>query len=643
MLSCILNCFFNKSIKKWLFYFSLFTNSALNAQINDIIGKSFTVQYKWLDSSLNSISNYENSKKSEAIEKWISEVNVKGDKSLIALLREKSAHIKLTSYSDSVQYEKILEALYQESQKSHLKELKAFVLQKQADFFWIRKDYAQSLEKYLYAHEAYKNLSIDTFPPKVEYIYTLGGRYYYFKDYNSAIKYFKEVWENISYKYIENKPSKMNTLALCYSNLNNHDSAIFYFNKAMDLAIKDSVELWVGIISGNLGYIYLKQGNVDSALVLYKKNIELSRKYNLINDLANACSGYGALLLLKHKNKEGMQYQMEALKIVHEKQLYKSKSFIARIYPFVAQTFAANNNYRLAYQYLDSSFNAYQEIEKEKNMLYLLGAQHNIDVAKHMAEVQSKEKEIEEQRYLMRILLIGSLVLLLFLSVFAIQRYQLAKAKKVSDIQKQRSEELLLNILPQEVAEELKLNGNAKAKHFENATVLFTDFVNFTQLSEILSPQDLVAEIHECFSAFDKIIEKHKMEKIKTIGDAYLAASGLPITNTNHAIVAINAASDILDYINNRKSNTHQVQLDVRIGINSGPVVAGIVGIKKFAYDIWGDTVNTAARMEQNCEKGKINISGSTYELVKAQFDCMHRGKIEAKNKGKIDMYYVNV
>ncbi len=206
--------------------------------------------------------------------------------------------------------------------------------------------------------------------------------------------------------------------------------------------------------------------------------------------------------------------------------------------------------------------------------------------------------------------------------------------------EKKRSDSLLLDILPAEVAEELKVKGYSDAKQFDEVTVLFTDFKGFTTHAENLSAHDLVKEINECFSAFDHILEKHNIEKIKTVGDAYLAASGLPVLNPNHAKDTVNAAIEIRDFmLKRRKQNPDS--FEVRIGIHSGHVVAGIVGVKKFAYDIWGDTVNTAARMEQNSEGGKINISQTTYELVNDKFACEYRGEIEAKNKGKLRMYYV--
>lgn len=205
--------------------------------------------------------------------------------------------------------------------------------------------------------------------------------------------------------------------------------------------------------------------------------------------------------------------------------------------------------------------------------------------------------------------------------------------------EKKKSDDLLLNILPEEIAEELKQKGKSDAHLFEQVSVLFTDFVGFTTISEKLSPNELVAEINIYFTKFDEIIGRHGLEKIKTIGDAYMAVCGIPAMNNDHAINTVKAAMEIIEFVKSR--NQDGAKFSIRIGVNSGSVVAGIVGVKKFAYDIWGDTVNTAARMEQNSEPGKINVTGVTYELIKTQFNCSYRGKINAKNKGEIDMYFV--
>lgn len=211
-------------------------------------------------------------------------------------------------------------------------------------------------------------------------------------------------------------------------------------------------------------------------------------------------------------------------------------------------------------------------------------------------------------------------------------------------LEKKKSDELLLNILPEETAEELKKSGVAKAKRYESVTVMFTDFQNFTKTSEQLPPEELVQEINRYYIVFDNIISKYNIEKIKTIGDSYMCVGGLPTPNGSHARDIVLAALEFQKFMLANKIELSALGLrffELRIGIHTGPVVAGIVGIKKFAYDIWGDTVNIASRMESSGEIGKVNISGATYELVKEQFQCFYRGKIEAKHKGQIDMYFV--
>lgn len=238
----------------------------------------------------------------------------------------------------------------------------------------------------------------------------------------------------------------------------------------------------------------------------------------------------------------------------------------------------------------------------------------------------------------------GLALLLLFSGIVYRKRNRVRKEKHRAESERKKSDALLLNILPEEVAGELKEKGHADARLFDRVTVMFTDFKGFTHISEKLTPSELVAEIHTCFKAFDEIISNHNIEKIKTIGDAYMCAGGLPVSNSTNAIDVVKAAIDIQQFmkrhLEERKFSGKEI-FEIRIGIHTGPVVAGIVGVKKFAYDIWGDTVNIASRMESSGESGKINISGSTYELVKDQFKCAYRGKILAKNKGEIDMYFV--
>jgi len=222
---------------------------------------------------------------------------------------------------------------------------------------------------------------------------------------------------------------------------------------------------------------------------------------------------------------------------------------------------------------------------------------------------------------------------------------EIEKQKEIIEAAKLQSDSLLLNILPGEIADELKKFGKSYARKHDQVSVLFADIKGFTSIAEKLTPVKLVTQLDEVFGAFDNIIAKHGMEKIKTIGDAYMCACGLPLSDNENAIKSVNAALDMQQFIKGF-GEANKIQnlpvFEIRIGIHTGPLVAGVVGLKKFAYDIWGDAVNLASQMEQHSETGKVNISGETYSLVKNVFNCTYRGKIEAKSKGEVDMYFVD-
>ena len=221
----------------------------------------------------------------------------------------------------------------------------------------------------------------------------------------------------------------------------------------------------------------------------------------------------------------------------------------------------------------------------------------------------------------------------------------LSSARNELTIEKHKSDELLLNILPTETAEELKRTGEAKAKQYKSVSVIFTDFKDFTSISEKMNATKIVAELHYCFSNFDRIIKKHNIEKIKTIGDSYMCVAGLPVKNSTHTIDAANGALERRDFMEQYKKDRTakgETFFEIRIGIHTGPVVAGIVGVDKFAYDIWGSTVNVASRLESSSEPDKINVSKDFYEQIKDQYDCTLRGNFPVKGLGEIPMYYVN-
>ncbi|MBK6729681.1 MAG: adenylate/guanylate cyclase domain-containing protein [Bacteroidetes bacterium] len=246
---------------------------------------------------------------------------------------------------------------------------------------------------------------------------------------------------------------------------------------------------------------------------------------------------------------------------------------------------------------------------------------------------------------------LSGLVVILFMVTNTFERTKnnalnrLLEKQKELENEKERSENLLLNIFPSEIAEELKSNGKAEAKQHELVTVLFADIVNFTKIAEKLSPTELVAELDYCFSKFDTIVSEHHLEKVKTIGDAYMAAAGVPATNTATAEDAVLTGLAMQKFAQQRKLEKLAIDefyFEFRVGIHTGPVVAGVVGNKKFVYDIWGDTVNLAARMQQAGETSRVNISEHTHQLVKHKFNCSSRGKLEAKHKGVLEMFFVD-
>lgn len=299
--------------------------------------------------------------------------------------------------------------------------------------------------------------------------------------------------------------------------------------------------------------------------------------------------------------------------------------------------------------------------EKEAEVKQLSREKLEQELVLKVKEASLAEAELEAERRKnesatqTKIIQLSGLVAIFFLllSMLLFGRFRakqrgeraLAGKNKIIEQEKQRNEELLLNILPKNIAEELKTSGKAKARRYDQVTVLFSDFVNFTKIAEQLTPEELVEELDKCFKAFDHITKQYPdIEKIKTIGDAYMCVSGLSerkgLPNN-----LIQAALDMQSYLEEYKVlriRQGKPYFEARIGLHTGPVVAGVVGDVKFAYDIWGDTVNLASRIEANSEAGQVNVSQDTYNLIRYRYACDYRGKMPAKNKGDLDMYYVN-
>ena len=445
----------------------------------------------------------------------------------------------------------------------------------------------------------------------------------------------------ISYQLGDNNLVGTTTVGIgeVYFKKENFDSALYYFNKSL-IAYNGTEAVPYSL--NQIGRVYTKRKNYVLAVKNHLQAYELGKSLDVKLDMIQSLLGLGIAYEASGGYNKAIVAFREAEYLSLE--IGSKGNELKETYQGLASSYSKLKDFNNAFKYqtlLTGLKDTLYNIASDKKLASL---QFDFDIQKKQGQIdlltkdqELKEKEISRQKLVRNGFVGGFLVVLIFGGVVFKQRNKIASAKK-------RSDELLLNILPEETAEELKATGTAKAKGFEMVTVLFTDFKNFTLASEILSPEELVEEINHCFSEFDRIISKYNIEKIKTIGDAYMCAGGLPVANTTNPVDVIHAGLEMVDFIARNKVERQasgQPFFELRLGIHTGPVVAGIVGIKKFAYDIWGDTVNTASRMESSGEVGRVNISGTTYEIVKDNFNCIHRGKIEAKNKGQIDMYFV--
>ena len=432
---------------------------------------------------------------------------------------------------------------------------------------------------------------------------------------------------------------------------------IYYDNKAYEKALQfyrnainaDKTLSNTSFAFNGIGKVYLKQGKPAEALMNHNKALAIAEKMDDKLQVIRSLRGVADIYAYQNKNIIALEYYNKARQIGEK---VKANVELQDLYPLLATSYSKTNDFNNAYLYQSKYADIKDTLYKDETRKKLGKLQFDFDLSKKEGEINllTKEKSLKEvelkaQKQAKTGLAIG-LILIIIIAFIIFRNYlQQSKTNKVLDKQKVEIEQLLLNILPQEVASELQAKGYSKPRHFEDVSVLFTDFKGFTSIADKLSPAVVVEQLNECFMAFDNIIDKYGLEKIKTIGDAYMCAGNIPSPNPNHSYKIIKAGLEILDFINDYNAQRHAEGLEpweIRVGIHIGPVVAGVVGKKKYAYDIWGSTVNIASRMESNGDPGRVNISAVTHEIIKNDFACSYRGKIQAKNLGDIDMYFVD-
>lgn len=431
-----------------------------------------------------------------------------------------------------------------------------------------------------------------------------------------------------------------------YLNQSKYDSSIYYADLALEALYGTG---FYAVPLSIKGRVFLEQENYEMAVKLQNEAVDKARSFDQKLELSQSLNYLGEAYLVAGNTYAALKSYKEALDVAAQ---LGSKVELKNGYQGIAETYAKLKEFENAYEYNRLFSQMKDTIFNEETDDKIKGLQFTYQIEKKQDEIDLLEKTNEiEQLNVKRQKAIswgtGIVGILLFIMAGGLlHRYRfIKKIKSIIEKEKDRSENLLLNILPSETAEELKEKGETEAKYYDSVTILFTDFKGFTSISATMSPRELVKEIHECFKMFDIIMTRHGIEKIKTIGDAYMAAGGLPKTNNSHHTDVARAALEIRAYMESlrrKREAENRAFFEIRIGIHTGPVVAGVVGIKKFAYDIWGDTVNIASRMESNSEAGRINISESTYDLIKDNFECEYRGELEAKNRGMLKMYFLN-
>lgn len=511
--------------------------------------------------------------------------------------------------------------------------------------------YPKAIENYLNSLKIYEELKDDKGKSRI--FNNIGMIYDDIGDYLKAKEYYYKALDITAAgdKYMLAKIYV--NIGIIYSRDNDYTQAFQFFDKSKKLFEDLNEKYGISSIYTNIGVIYEKKGDYKNALSNYLEALKIKEEINNKESIALVVKNIGNLYNKQKNFSQAIPWCEKGLKLSKEIGLIDPEIEACKC---LYDAFKGLGNTSKALEYYEQSIKLEDSLNKEEttSKLEQMEFQKKLlaDSVKQ-AEIKLKEEmaareKLNKQRNQKLIYLFCGIGILLLAGGLWRRLHYTRRAKAIIEKEKDRSENLLLNILPSEVAEELKSTGKAEARDFEQVSILFSDFKEFTQVSEQLSAKELVSEINHCFENFDRIATKYKIEKIKTIGDAYMAAGGLPVPGTDSVTNTVKAALEMQDFIVKRKVEREKERkpaFEMRVGIHTGPVVAGIVGVKKFQYDIWGDTVNTASRMESSGEVGRVNISRTTYEFVKDNpgFSFEHRGKVAAKNKGEIDMYFVSL
>jgi adenylate cyclase len=472
----------------------------------------------------------------------------------------------------------------------------------------------------------------------------IGIVYFTLGDFNKALESYANALK-INEEMDNKHPIARNlgNLGNVYQALNEYPKALECYTKAVEINQSLGKTHSAAMNFSNIAVLHENLFDYTQAITYNKKAVELYKLLGDKKEIANCTGCMGRIQLALGNYNASYDLFKEALRISDEiGSTYLSAIFTHTLGQLFAEPSFEQSSTSKAETYYKAAFDSSQKIGTKQltslvcnNMVMFYKKEQRWKDALDMKEQQEEiEKQInaeEAKKHGER---------LIYEQAKKQREKELAIERAANQAKQEASDNLLRKVLPSQIAKRMLQGEKQIADYCEGVTVFFCDIVGFTKLSTQISPSELVALLNEVFVEFDRIAQKHGLEKIKTIGDAYMAVAGVPLQQADHAIRAtkfsLEVKSALKTYCMKKGS-----ELQIRIGLHSGSAIAGVIGEDKFAYDIWGDTVNTAARMEQNGEAGKVNISEATYKLVKDKFACEYRGEIEAKNKGKLKMYFV--
>jgi class 3 adenylate cyclase len=512
--------------------------------------------------------------------------------------------------------------------------LEADVLQMLGDFYGENNEkQSTAIEFYVSAYAIYKNFSSAQFPPKQSYIYTLAGMYYKYEDYNNAIKYMQEAIHSPNSVNKNIFCSMYNTVGMAYRQQGKYDSAIVYFKRSYEAAVRLENTAWQGISQGNIGITYFRQKKYAEAIPLLKIDIESGLNTNNIKNSIGSMAILATIYNEQHEYDKAEELLLKGLRLGQSKQFWPSYQLAEQLFTQLYKLYAARGNFKLAYLYADSAIMAKDSAINRNNAVVLAKAsekqnfiQQKLDEEKFQNQAKLNELAISKKRIEITFAIIG-LGILLAVIVFITR-------------ERKRSEILLLNILPERIADRLKKKEHPIADYFDHASIIFIDMAGFTVFADGRDPKEIVNILNHVFTSFDNIAERHGLEKIKTIGDCYMAVSGLPDPHPNHAEAATQMALDIRAEMKGYEASDG-TPIEFRIGLDCGPVVAGVIGRRKFIYDLWGDTVNTASRMETTGVAGEIHCTDRFKKIIEHKHRFRARGQTEIKGKGAMDTWLI--